>query len=105
MKDARRKAKIVNFGIAYVIGPFGLAQRVGISRNEAKKVIDEYYRTYAGVKKYMDELPDRARENGCEVRSIFGRKRLCPTLKAKAPRAPAPNAKPSTCRCKVPPPT
>ena len=85
--------------------PFGLAQRVGISRNEAKKVIDEYYRTYAGVKKYMDELPDRARENGCEVRSIFGRKRLCPTLKAKAPRARAPNAKPSTCRCKVPPPT
>ena len=41
---------------------FGLAQRVGISRNEAKKVIDEYYRTYAGVKKYMDELPDRARK-------------------------------------------
>ncbi|HEV2669170.1 MAG TPA: DNA polymerase I [Blastocatellia bacterium] len=83
MKDARRKAKIVNFGIAYVIGPFGLAQRVGISRNEAKKVIDEYYRTYAGVKKYMDELPDRARENGCEVRSIFGRKRRVPDLDGK----------------------
>jgi DNA polymerase-1 len=83
MKDARRKAKIVNFGIAYVIGPFGLAQRVGISRNEAKKVIDEYYRTYAGVKKYMDELPDRARENGCEVRSIFGRKRCVPDLDGK----------------------
>jgi DNA polymerase I len=83
MKDARRKAKIVNFGIAYVIGPFGLAQRVGISRNDAKKVIDEYYRTYAGVKKYMDELPDRARENGCEVRSIFGRKRRVPDLEGK----------------------
>ncbi len=83
MKDARRKAKIVNFGIAYVIGPFGLAQRVGISRNEAKKVIDEYYQTYAGVKKYMDELPDRARENGCEVRSIFGRKRRVPDLEGK----------------------
>jgi len=83
MKDARRKAKIVNFGIAYVIGPFGLAQRVGISRNEAKKVIDEYYQTYPGVKKYMDELPDRARENGCEVRSIFGRKRRVPDLEGK----------------------
>jgi DNA polymerase-1 len=83
MKDARRKAKIVNFGIAYVIGPFGLAQRVGISRNDAKKVIDEYYRTYAGVKKYMDELPDRARENACEVRSIFGRKRRVPDLEGK----------------------
>jgi len=83
LKDARRKAKIVNFGIAYVIGPFGLAQRVGISRNEAKKVIDEYYRTYPGVKKYMDELPGLARENGCEVRSIFGRKRRVPDLEGK----------------------
>jgi DNA polymerase-1 len=83
MKDARRKAKIVNFGIAYVIGPFGLAQRVGITRNEAKKVIEEYYRTYPGVKKYMDELPNLARENGCEVRSIFGRKRREPDLESK----------------------
>jgi DNA polymerase-1 len=83
MKDARRKAKIVNFGIAYVIGPFGLAQRVGISRHEAKKVIEEYYRTYAGVKKYMDELPDLARENGCAARSIFGRKRCLPDLDSK----------------------
>jgi DNA polymerase-1 len=85
MKDARRKAKIVNFGIAYVIGPFGLAQRVGISRNEAKKVIDEYYRTYPGVKKYMDELPELGRQNGCEVRSIFGRKRRMLDLDSKGP--------------------
>lgn len=83
MREARRKAKIVNFGIAYVIGPFGLAQRTGISRNEAKKVIEEYYRTYAGVKKYMDELPDMARENGCAVRSIYGRKRNVPDLESK----------------------
>ncbi|HKQ80285.1 MAG TPA: DNA polymerase I [Blastocatellia bacterium] len=83
MRDARRKAKIVNFGIAYVIGPFGLAQRVGISRNEAKKVIDEYYRTYPGVKKYMDELPNLARENDCAVRSVFGRRRRLPDLESK----------------------
>ena len=83
MKEARRLSKIVNFGIAYVIGPFGLAQRVGISRNEAKKVIENYYRTYAGVKKYMDELPDRARENNCVVRSIFGRVRRIPDLSSK----------------------
>jgi DNA polymerase-1 len=83
MREARRKAKIVNFGIAYVIGPFGLAQRTGISRNEAKKVIDEYYRTYAGVKKYMDELPDKARENGCVARSIYGRRRYMPDLDSK----------------------
>lgn len=83
MRDARRKAKIVNFGIAYVIGPFGLAQRVGISRNEAKKVIEEYYRTYPSVKKYMDELPNMARENGCVTRSIYGRKRYLPDLESK----------------------
>jgi DNA polymerase-1 len=83
LKEARRRAKIVNFGIAYVIGPFGLAQRVGISRAEAKKVIEDYYRTYAGVKKYMDELPEKARENGCMVRSIFGRKRHLPDLDSK----------------------
>jgi DNA polymerase-1 len=80
MKEARRLAKIVNFGIAYVIGPFGLANRVGISRTEAKKVIEDYYRTYAGIKKFMDVLPDRARENNCVVRSIFGRIRRLPDL-------------------------
>ncbi len=83
LREKRRVAKIVNFGIAYVIGPFGLAQRVGISRNEAKKVIDDYYRTYAGVKRFMDELPDLAREADCTVRSIFGRKRRLPDLKSK----------------------
>ncbi|MGH9767052.1 MAG: DNA polymerase I [Blastocatellia bacterium] len=83
MREARRRAKIVNFGIAYVIGPFGLAQRTGISRNEAKKVIEEYYQTYASVKKYMDELPGLARENGCAVRSIYGRRRYLPDLDSK----------------------
>ncbi|MFN0087389.1 MAG: DNA polymerase I [Blastocatellia bacterium] len=83
LKNARRQAKIVNFGIAYVIGPFGLAKRVGISRHEAKKVIDNYYRTYAGVKTYMDELPERAREAGNTARSIFGRLRRLPDLSGK----------------------
>ncbi len=83
LKEARRLAKIVNFGIAYVIGPFGLAQRVGISRSEAKKVIDDYYRTYAGVKRYMDELPELARANNCVVRTIYGRMRRLPDLKSK----------------------
>src|SRR5262245_47103594 len=80
--EKRRQAKIVNFGIAYVIGPSGLAQRVGISRSEAKKVIDDYYRTYAGVKKFMDEFPDRVQENDCVARSIFGRIRRLPDLKS-----------------------
>lgn len=83
LREKRRVAKIVNFGIAYVIGPFGLAQRVGISRHEAKRVIDEFYRTYAGVKRYMDELPELARSADCTVRSIYGRRRHLPELKGK----------------------
>lgn len=83
LKEKRRVAKIVNFGIAYVIGAFGLAQRVGISRTEAKRVIEDYYATYKGVKRYMDELPEQAREAGCIVRSIYGRLRRLPDLANK----------------------
>lgn len=72
LKEARRFAKIVNFAIAYAIEPWGLSQRVGISRQEAKKVIEDYYDTYKGVRRYMDEVPIRAREHGY-VRSIYGR--------------------------------
>jgi DNA polymerase I len=80
LKEKRRVAKIVNFGIAYAIGAFGLAQRINISRGEAKKVIDNYYKTYAGVRRYMEELPEKARQEGCIVRSIFGRLRRLPDL-------------------------
>jgi DNA polymerase-1 len=83
LKEKRRVAKIVNFGIAYAIGAFGLAQRINIPRGEARKVIEDYYRTYAGVRKYMEELPDRARNSGCIVRSIFGRLRRLPDLEHK----------------------
>ncbi|MCI0485535.1 MAG: DNA polymerase I, partial [Blastocatellia bacterium] len=50
--DKRRLAKIVNFAIAYNVGPFGLAQRTGLSRTEAKKTIENYYKTYTGVRRY-----------------------------------------------------
>src|SRR5215203_2372972 len=79
LKEARRFAKIVNFAIAYAIEPFGLSQRVGISRKEAKKVIDDYYKTYTGVRRFMDEVPVQARETGL-VRSIYGRIRPVPTI-------------------------
>jgi DNA polymerase-1 len=72
LKEARRFAKIVNFAIAYAIEPWGLSQRVGITRAEAKKVIEDYYNTYKGVRRYMEEIPIRAREHGY-VRSIYGR--------------------------------
>ena len=72
LKEARRFSKIVNFAIAYAIEPWGLSQRVGISRQEARKVIDDYYETYKGVRRYMDEIPVQAREHGY-VRSLYGR--------------------------------
>lgn len=79
LKEARRFAKIVNFAIAYAIEPWGLSQRVGISRPEAKKVIADYYETYKGVRRYMEEVPLRAREHGY-VRSIYGRMRPLPGI-------------------------
>ena len=79
LKEARRFAKIVNFAIAYAIEPWGLSQRVGISRQEAKKVIADYYNTYKGVRRYMEEIPIRAREHGY-VRSIYGRIRPLPGI-------------------------
>jgi len=79
LKEARRFAKIVNFAIAYAIEPWGLSQRVGISRQEARKVIDDYYATYKGVRRYMEEIPVQAREHGY-VRSLYGRIRPLPGI-------------------------
>lgn len=79
LKEARRFAKIVNFAIAYAIEPWGLSQRVGITRQEAKKVIEDYYNTFKGVRRYMEEVPLRAREHGY-VRSIYGRIRPLPGI-------------------------
>ncbi len=82
MKEKRRLAKIVNFGIAYAVEAFGLSQRVGISRTEAKKVIEDYYETYKGIKKFMDETPEVAREQGF-ITSIYGRRRHLPSINDK----------------------
>jgi DNA polymerase-1 len=79
LKEKRRFAKIVNFAIAYAVEPFGLSQRVGISRKEAKQVIEDYYRTYSGVRRYMEEIPAQARGAGL-VRSLYGRIRPVPAI-------------------------
>jgi len=79
LEEARRFAKIVNFAIAYAINPFGLAQRTGLSRAKAKQVIEDYYNTYKGVRRYMEETPEKVRETG-EVRTIFGRVRPIPDI-------------------------
>ncbi len=79
LKEKRRLAKIVNFAIAYAVESFGLSQRVGISRAEAKQVIEDYYETYKGIKKFMEETPEIAREQGF-VTSIYGRRRYLPSI-------------------------
>jgi DNA polymerase-1 len=77
--EVRRLAKIVNFAIPYVIGPFGLAQRTGLARAEAKKVIEDYYQTYKAVRNYMERTPEQVRQTGV-VRTIFGRIRPIPDI-------------------------
>jgi DNA polymerase-1 len=73
-KEMRYKAKSVNFGIIYGQGAFGLADNLGISRTEAKEIIDNYKREFASIQKYMDDTINFARENGY-VETLMGRKR------------------------------
>jgi DNA polymerase-1 len=73
-KEMRYKAKSVNFGIIYGQGAFGLAENLGISRGEAKTIIDNYKKQFPGIQKYMDETIQMARDNGY-VETLMGRKR------------------------------
>ena len=73
-KEMRYKAKSVNFGIIYGQGAFGLADNLGISRTEAKEIIENYKKQFPGIQKYMDETINFARENGY-VQTLMGRKR------------------------------
>ncbi|HEV2483679.1 MAG TPA: DNA polymerase I [Puia sp.] len=73
-KEMRYKAKSVNFGIIYGQGAFGLADNLGISRGEAKEIIDNYKAQFAGIQRYMDNTINFARENGY-VETLMGRKR------------------------------
>jgi DNA polymerase I len=78
-REKRRMAKIVNFGIAYALEAFGLSQRTGLTRAESRKVIDDYYETYKGVRQYMYDTPEVAREQGY-IESLFGRRRYFPSI-------------------------
>ena len=72
--DMRRNAKAVNFGIIYGQSAFGLSQNLGISRKEAAEIIESYFTQYAGIKQYMSDTMNFARENGY-VETIMGRRR------------------------------
>ncbi len=73
-REMRSRAKMVNFGIIYGISAFGLSQRLGIKRSEAKELIDGYFETYPGIKIFMDQCVEKARENSF-AETILGRRR------------------------------
>lgn len=81
-KDMRRAAKAVNFGIVYGLSDFGLAQDLGITRGQAKEYIDNYFKRYSGVKKYIDDIIQFARENGF-VTTMLNRRRYLPDILSK----------------------
>jgi DNA polymerase-1 len=79
--DQRRSAKAINFGLIYGMSAFGLAKQLGIGRVEAKEYIEHYFATYPGVQNYMQEIRDKAREQGF-VETVFGRRLYLPAIKA-----------------------
>jgi DNA polymerase-1 len=78
-REMRSRAKTANFGIIYGISSFGLSERLNIGRKEAKELIDGYFNSYPGVKLYMDESINKARDAGF-VTTMFGRKRYLPDI-------------------------
>ena len=80
-KEQRTNAKAVNFGIVYGISDFGLGEQLGIGRKQAKAYIDEYLSEYSGIKKFMDNIKQEAKEKGY-VETLFHRRRYIPELKS-----------------------
>ncbi|KAA5803799.1 DNA polymerase I [Alkalicaulis satelles] len=80
----RRNAKAINFGIIYGISAFGLANNLGISRDEAKTYIDNYFKKFPGIADYMEAMKAEARERGY-VQTLFGRRIHLPSIRDKNP--------------------
>ena len=80
--DLRRSAKAINFGLIYGMSSFGLAQQLGLSRSQAQSYIDLYFARYPGVKSYMDNIREQAREQGY-VETLFGRRLYLPEIQSK----------------------
>ncbi len=80
--DQRRSAKAINFGLIYGMSAFGLARQLGIGRGEAQKYVDLYFERYPGVKRYMDETKQRARDAGF-VETLFGRRLYLPEIQSR----------------------
>jgi len=80
-KEERSKAKAVNFGIVYGISDFGLAEQIGVSKKQAKAYIEQYLEKYSGIKKFMDNITEKAKEAGY-VETLYNRRRYIPELKS-----------------------
>ena len=78
----RRSAKAINFGLIYGMSAFGLAKQLGIERPAAQEYIDNYFKRYPGVKKYMEKTRENARQNGF-VSTVFGRRLYLPEINSK----------------------
>ncbi len=83
-KEMRRRAKAVNFGLAYGQSAFGLAQTLGITRSESKEIIDNYFSKFPGIKKYMTETVEFARQHGY-IETILKRRRYLRDINSKNP--------------------
>jgi len=79
--EQRRSAKAINFGLIYGMSAFGLAKQLDISRNEAQQYVDLYFERYPGVKAYMEQTRELAKEQGY-VETVFGRRLYIPDIKA-----------------------
>ena len=80
--DLRRSAKAINFGLIYGMSAFGLAQQLGLARNQAQDYINLYFSRYPGVKQYMDSIREQAKQQGF-VETIFGRRLYLPDINAR----------------------
>jgi DNA polymerase-1 len=77
--DQRRSAKAINFGLMYGMSAFGLGKQLGISRGQAQEYVDLYFDRYPGVRKFMDDTRDKARDKGF-VETVFGRRLYLPEI-------------------------
>ncbi len=82
--DERRSAKAINFGLIYGMSAFGLGRQLGIPRREAQEYVDLYFARYPGVKRFMEETRERARERGF-VETVFGRRLYLPEINSRNP--------------------
>ena len=104
--EVRRRAKAINFGIIYGISAFGLANQLGIAREEAGAYIKKYFERFPGIRDYMEETKTFAKKQRLRAHACSAASATIPTSPPPTPRsAPSTSAPRSTRGCKAPPPT